>query len=503
MRILLTGATGYIGGRLAPLLLDAGHVVRCLTRSPDKLRDVDWAPRAEIVRGDALRRGDLDAAMDGVDLVYYLVHSIGSGQDFEAQDRLAAHNVAAAADAAGVGRIIYLGGLAPSTDQAASPHLASRAEVGQILLDGPVPAVVLQAGVIIGSGSASFEMLRYLTERLPVMVTPRWVTSRVQPIAVRDVLSYLLGAAGLPEGTNRRFDIAGPDILTYREMMQRYARNAGLRRRVIIPVPVLSPWLSSQWVNVVTPVPKALAQPLIESLRNSVVAAESDIDAFVDVDPIGFDDAVHLALARVRNLDVATRWSGATWPGAPSDPMPMDPDWSGGTAYRDERSRPVAAPPDAVWTVVEGIGGERGWYSWKLAWVVRGLVDRLVGGVGLRRGRRHPDRLNVGEAVDFWRVEELHRPRLLRLRAEMRLPGEAWLEFHVEPDPAGPGRTVLHQHALFLPRGLAGHLYWWSVLPFHGIVFEDMLRNLARAAERLPSPTADRGSADATAAQDR
>lgn len=484
VRILLTGATGYLGGRLAPLLLDAGHDVRCFTRDANKLRDVPWRDRVEVLEGDGQRRNDVDRAMEGIDLVYYLVHSIGAGSDFESQDRRAARNVADGATVAGVTRIIYLGGLAPDAYQVASPHLASRAEVGQILLDGPVPTVVLQAGVIIGSGSASFEMLRYLTERLPIMITPKWVTSRVQPIAVRDVLAYLLGAVGLPDGTNRRFDLGGPDVLTYREMMQRYALVAGLRPRIIIPVPVLSPWLSSQWVNVVTPVPKALAQPLIESLRNSVVARENDIAAFVDVSPIGFDEAVRLALVRIRDLAVATRWSGASWPGAPSDPMPLDPDWSGGTAYRDERSATVAAPPTELWHVVEGIGGERGWYSWRLAWAVRGLFDRLVGGVGLRRGRRHPDQLHVGEAVDFWRVEALDRPRLLRLRAEMRLPGEAWLEFRVEAHPERSGCSVLHQRALFVPRGLAGDLYWWSVVPFHGIVFEDMLRNLARAAER-------------------
>lgn len=482
MRILLTGATGYLGGRLAPLLLEAGHEVRCLTRDPGKLRDVEWADRVEVVRGDALSRDDMDRALDGVELVYYLVHAIGAGRDFAVRDRRAAQNLAGAAASAGVRRIIYLGGLAPSDGQAASPHLASRAEVGDILLAGPVPAVVLQAGVIIGSGSASFEMLRYLTERLPIMVTPRWVNSKVQPIAVRDVLSYLLGSAGLPENTNRRFDIAGPDILSYAEMMQRYAAIAGLRRRVILPVPVLSPWLSSQWVNVVTPVPKALAQPLIESLRNSVVAREHDIDQYVAVNPIGFDEAVRLALARIRNLDVATRWSGASWPGAPSDPMPTDPSWTGGSAYRDERTRVVSAEPEEVWPVIEGIGGERGWYSWTLAWAVRGFFDRLVGGVGLRRGRRHPDRLREGEPVDFWRVEAIDRPRLLRLRAEMRLPGEAWLEFRVCPGPA-PGTSVLEQRALFLPRGLAGHLYWWAVAPFHGIVFGSMLNNLGRAAE--------------------
>ena len=495
MRILLTGATGYIGGRLGPLLIDAGHQVRCLSRSPEKLRDVEWARSAEVVHGDALDRSDLARALEGVDLVYYLVHSIGGATEFESTDRLAATNLAETAAEAGVARIIYLGGLEPPADEEASPHLASRSEVGQILLDGDVPAVVLQAGVIIGSGSASFEMLRYLTERLPVMVTPRWVNSEVQPIAVRDVLSYLLGAADLPAATNRRFDIGGPDVLTYREMMQRYAAIAGLRRRVIIPVPVLSPWLSSQWVNVVTPVPKSLAQPLIESLRNSVRTKESDISAVVPIEPISFDESVRLALARVRNLDVATRWSGAGWSGAPSDPMPTDPAWSGGSAYRDERTRSVDAPVGAVWHVVEGIGGEHGWYSWALAWAIRGLFDRLVGGVGLRRGRRHPDELLTGEAVDFWRVEALERPTLLRLRAEMRLPGEAWLEFRVSPGDR-PGTSTLEQRALFLPRGLAGHAYWRLISPFHGIVFGDMIRNIARAAELRGDSTNHQGALD-------
>jgi hypothetical protein len=339
---------------------------------------------------------------------------------------------------------------------------------------------VLQAGVVIGSGSASFEMLRYLTERLPMMVTPRWVRSRVQPIAIRDVLAYLTGALSLAANTNRRFDIGGPDVMTYREMMQRYAHVAGLKHRIIIPVPLLSPWLSSQWVNVVTPVPKAIAQPLIESLRNNVVAHEHDIETLIPLELCPFDEAVHLALERTRQAEVATRWSGASWPGAPSNPMPTDPDWSGGTVYRDDRSLPVAVPVADLWWAVEGIGGDRGWYSFPLAWAVRGLLDRLAGGVGLRRGRRDPDRLALGDAVDFWRVEALERPRLLRLRAEMRLPGEAWLEFSTTTDEQEG--TVLHQHALFIPRGLAGHLYWWSVSPFHGIVFGAMIANLAKAA---------------------
>jgi uncharacterized protein YbjT (DUF2867 family) len=479
VRILVTGATGYLGGRLVPQLLDAGHEVRCLSRSAEKLRDVPWAGSVEVVEGDALDPAAFDRALRDVDAAYYLIHSIGTGPRFSESDRRAATTMAEAATRAGVDRIIYLGGLVP-TDGEASPHLASRAEVGQILLDGPVPAVVLQAGVVLGSGSASFEMLRYLTERLPVMVTPRWVDSRVQPIAVEDVLRYLVGALDLPAGTNRRFDVGGPDVLSYREMMQRYARLAGLGRRVVVPVPVLSPWLSSQWVNVVTPVPRALAVPLIESLRNSVVVSESDITRLVPFDPLPFDAAVERALASVRDGDVATRWADAAWPDSPSDPLPSDPAWSGGTVYRDERSTAVAAPVDAVWRAVEGIGGDRGWYSFPLAWSVRGLLDRLVGGVGLRRGRRHRDSLRVGEPLDFWRVEALERGRLLRLRAEMRLPGEAWLEFRIEETADGP--AMLHQRALFVPRGLLGHLYWWAVTPFHGVVFGSMLRNLAAAA---------------------
>ncbi|MET0884295.1 MAG: SDR family oxidoreductase [Acidimicrobiales bacterium] len=474
-----------MGGRLVPRLAEEGHEVRCLTRKPEKLAGVPWAEQVEVVAGDALDPTSLAEPMAGIEVVYYLVHSIGTGGHFEDTDRRAATNVAEAAKAAGVQRIVYLGGLVPGEDETASAHLASRAEVGQIFLDSGVPTVVLQAGVIIGSGSASFEMLRYLTERLPVMVTPRWVSSRVQPIAVRDVLTYLVGVLDVPEGTNRHFDVGGPDVLTYREMMGRYAAVAGLRHRVIIPVRVLSPWLSSQWVNLVTPVPKAIAQPLIESLRNSVVVQEDDITALVPADLLGFDEAVRLALEQIRTGDVATRWSGADWPGAPSDPMPTDPDWSGGTVYRDERSAPVDASVDQLWQAVEGIGGDRGWYSFPLAWAVRGLLDRLAGGVGLRRGRRDPDRTAVGEPIDFWRVETLERGKVLRLRAEMRLPGGAWLEFAITPDEGdGP---VLHQRALFIPRGLAGTLYWWSVWPFHGIVFGSMLRNLAKAAEAQPN----------------
>ncbi len=479
-KILITGATGYVGGRLAPLLIDAGHDITCLARDPSKFSGVPWRAKAAIVKGDVLDTTSLDQAMAGVDAIFYLVHSIGMSSDFSESDRRAAANVAVAAARAGVKRIVYLGGIVPPETEEVSKHLASRAEVGQIFLDSKVPAVVLQAGVIIGSGSASFEMLRYLTERLPAMVTPRWVDSRVAPIAIRDVLRFLVASLDLPSDTNRRFDIAGPEILTYREMMHRYARVAGLRRRLIVPIPVLTPRLSSHWVNIVTPVPKAIAQPLVESLRNSVVPREHDLQSMTGITPMGYDDAVKLALTRINEGSVQTRWSDASWPNAPSDPLPTDPEWAGGDIELDERDRHVDAPPAEVWKVIEGIGGERGWYSFPLAWAVRGFLDRLIGGVGLRRGRRDPDRLHVGEALDFWRVEELDRGHLLRLRAEMRLPGLAWLEFRVEPDGAG---SRIHQRATFRPRGIAGKLYWWSVWPFHGVVFEGMLRNMSRTAE--------------------
>ncbi|GAA3394146.1 SDR family oxidoreductase [Cryptosporangium minutisporangium] len=509
MRILVTGATGYIGGRLVPRLLEQGHHVRCLARTPAKLRDLPWASRIEIVQGDVTDPEVVRTAADGIDVLYYLVHSLGS-RGFDDLDRRAAETVAQAAADAGVRRIVYLGGLYPKgvPADALSPHLRSRTEVGRIFLDSPVPTVVLQAAVIIGSGSASFEMLRYLTERLPAMVTPRWVRNRVQPIAVRDVLRYLAACAHIepssisgqldddragesagrkgfiPDGVNRVFDIGGPDVLTYRDMMQRYARVAGLPRRVIVPVGVLSPKLSAQWVNVVTPVPRGIAIPLVQSLVHEVVCGEHDIADYVPDPPDGltpYEDAVDLALRRIREDAVETTWSWASTPGAPSDPLPSDPEWSGGSAYTDVRERVAAASPATLWRVVAGIGGENGWYSFPLAWSVRGWLDRLIGGAGLRRGRRDRDEIHVGEALDWWRVEEIEPGHLLRLRAEMRVPGRAWLELTVSPDPAG---SRYRQRAVFLPRGLVGHAYWLSIVPFHGIVFGGMVRNITRAAER-------------------
>jgi uncharacterized protein YbjT (DUF2867 family) len=490
---LVTGVTGYIGGRLVPELLAAGWRVRALARHPERLRGRPWADAVEIVRADATDAAELREAMAGVHVAYYLIHAMGSGTRFASLDRRTAVRFGKAAREAGVARIVYLGGLYPEGDL--SPHLESRKEVGEILLASGVPTTVLRAAVILGSGSASFEMLRYLTERLPVMIVPRWVHNRIQPIAIRDVLRYLVGSAGMPDDVNRGFDVGGPDVLTYADMMRRYAAVSALPRRLLIPVPVLTPSLSSHWVGVVTPVPAGLAKPLVGSLVHEVVCKEHDIARYVPDPPEGlidFERAVQLALRRVGDADVATRWSSASTPGAPSDPLPSDPDWAGGSLYVDERATAVHASPESLWSVIERIGGDTGWYSWSLAWRVRGWLDRLSGGPGLRRGRRSQSELAVGDSLDWWRVEEVDDLRLLRLRAEMRLPGLAWLDLVVEPgdvpdggpDDADDAATVFRQKAYFHPRGLVGHLYWAAVYPFQGVVLGGMQRNIARAAER-------------------
>jgi uncharacterized protein YbjT (DUF2867 family) len=481
---LVTGATGYIGGRLVPRLLDAGFQVRVFVRSPEKLIDVPWRDRVDIVVGDLSSPDALAQACRGVDVFYYLVHSMGQKGDFEKEELQGARNVATTAKNAGVSRIVYLGGLHPA-NQPLSKHLRSRAEVGDILLDSGVPTVALQAGVIIGSGSTSFEMIRHLTDVLPVMTAPKWVGNLIQPIAVRDVMYYLIKAADLPTTVNRTLDIGGPEVLKYSDMMNGYAVEAGMRERAILRLPVLTPYLASQWVNLVTPIPRTLAVPIIASLQHDCIMNEHDIDGLIPPPEgglTGYRRAVSLALGKMREGDIETSWQNASVEGAPSDPLPSDPDWAGHRVYLDVKTRHCDAPVENLWSIIESIGGDNGWYSLPVAWAARGFADKLVGGVGLRRGRSNPTHLHVGDAVDWWRVERLDHGRFLRLRAEMKVPGLAWLELSATPDEDGLGCRY-DQRAIFFPRGLAGRLYWLSILPFHAIIFNGMADRIVAAAK--------------------
>lgn len=478
---LVTGANGYIGGRLVPELLAMGYRVRVLARNASRVSQHAWADQVEITDGDAAEEKVLAEALRGVDVAYYLIHSLMLKTDFESDEINTAKLFASVAMTQSVKRIVYLGGIV-NDDHDLSPHMSARAGTGETLRNSGVPTIELRAGVVIGSGSASFEMLRNLSERLPFMVTPKWLKNRIQPIAVRDVLRYLVGAASIPDNISGIFDIGGPDVFTYAEMMKRYARVAGLRERIIIPLPVLTPKLSSGWVGLVTPVPYTLARRLVESLKHEVIAAPSQINELVPLPAVGltpFEEAVRLALVKIKNATVETRWSNASVPGAPSDPLPTDPDWAGGSLYKDVRVVRSHDDSNEVWKRIESIGGENGYSTATWAWQLRGFMDRMVGGVGLRRGRRDPHKLIVGDAVDFWRVEELIPGELLRLRAEMKMPGLAWLEFALTKD-AQTGETVLTQTATFAPKGLWGHVYWAMVYPMHGLVFPSMAKTALR-----------------------
>ena len=482
---LVTGATGYIGGRLIVELLKHGYRVRVLARNSERLKYHPWINQVEVFEGDAHNTDALAKAMAGVDVAYYLLHALMSKDDFEQEERDMAEGFGSIAKAASVSRIVYLGGII-APNEVMSPHLQARAETGEILRASGVPTIELRAGVVIGSGSASFEMLRYLTERLPIMTVPKWVNVRIQPIAVRDVLRYLVGAASIDSKISGAFDIGGPEIFTYKEMMQQYAEAAGLPRRIIIPVPVLTPRLSSGWVGLVTPVPYTLAKRLVASLRNEVIAGDDRIRSLIP-DAAGgltpFKKAVQLALTKIKDARVETRWTDASVPGTPSEPLPTDPDWAGGTLYRDVRIVHSPEKIEEVWKRVESIGGDNGYSLATWAWEVRGFIDKIFGGVGLRRGRRDPNHLQVGDALDFWRVEEIDRPKLLRLRAEMKMPGLAWLEFGLETDDE-TGGTVLTQVAIYAPKGLLGHAYWWAVWPMHGLVFPSMARIAAFGSKK-------------------
>lgn len=474
--IAVTGATGYIGGRLVPRLLEAGFRVRCLVRSPMKLRDRPWAshPQIEIVAADLSGEASTRASLQGCSAACYLVHSmISAGRDYAARDRDLASAFASAARDAGVARILYLGGLG-ETGEGLSEHLSSRREVETALASSGLPVTVFRAAMIIGSGSASFEILRYLVERLPLMVTPRWVHTPCQPIAVRNVIHYLVAALSTPETAGRTFDIGGPDILTYRQIMDIMGEELGVGRRLILPVPVLTPRLSSYWIHLVTPLHHDIARPLAEGLRNPVVCRDTRIRELIPQPLLTVREAIRSALRSTETGEAETTWSMA-------GPLPGDPDWAGGKVFKDLRRMPVRASASATFRTVCRLGGNHGWYA-NWLWQLRGLLDRIAGGPGLRRGRRNPDSLGLGEALDFWRVVGLEPPRLLRLRAEMKLPGEAVLEFRIQP--TGPETCELAQEARFRPRGLLGLLYWYLVWPLHAVVFQGMLRSLRQDAEQ-------------------
>jgi uncharacterized protein YbjT (DUF2867 family) len=454
-----------------------------------KLRSRPWSdnPLAELRAADALDEEALVAALRGAEAVYYLVHSMEPKTDFATVDREAAAGLARAAARAGVRRILYLGGLG-AEDSGLSPHLRSRAEVSQILASGSAAVTTLRAAMIIGSGSASFEMLRYLVDRLPVMITPRWISTPSQPVAIRNVLDYLIGCLEQPATTGKTYDIGGPEVLTYRELMEIYAQEAGLRKRWIFPVPVFTPRLSSYWIHLVTPVPAGLARPLAEGLKNPVICQERSIRDLLPVELLSCREAIRRAVRLHLQHDIETHWTDAGALPPEETVYPGDAAWSGGTVYHDCRTILVAASVDSTWQTILRIGGETGWYYGDLLWSIRGLMDKLLGGVGARRGRRDPHVVQVGDALDFWRVLAVLPRQRLRLLAEMKVPGLALLDFQVRA--AGPGMTEIEQTAWFAPSGLAGMLYWWAISPLHNLVFSGMLRGIARAtkAEVLRGP---------------
>jgi uncharacterized protein YbjT (DUF2867 family) len=465
MKILLTGATGYVGGRLLEALEAEGCEVRCLAREPSYARAI--AARTEVVRGDVLDADSLEAAFEDIDAAYYLIHSMGSQGDFEERDRQGARNFAEAARRAGVERIIYLGGLGAGSDL--SPHLRSRQEVGEILRAGGVPTLELRASIIIGSGSLSFELVRALVEKLPLMVTPRWVKVRAQPLAIEDLIAYLVASLGGP-AESRVYEVGGADQVSYGDIMREYAHQRGLRR-FTIPVPVLTPYLSSLWLGLVTPVYARIGRKLIDGVRNPTVVEDPSALERFSVRPRGIRNAIARALVNEDREFACTRWSDALSSGG-------DTGWWGeklGSRLVDSRVRTVSADASQAFAPIRRLGGEVGWYGSSALWRMRGFLDLLVGGVGSRRGRRDPEHLRPGDTLDFWRVEAVEPDRLLRLAAEMKLPGRAWLQFEVE---RGESSTEIRQTALFDPRGLFGLLYWYALYPVHQFVFDRLLQGI-------------------------
>ena len=481
--ILVTGVTGYIGGRLVPRLLDAGFRVRCMVRDASRLQGRAWRSRVEVVEGDVLRPDSLTEVMRGVSAAYYLVHSLGAGSDFSERDLRGARNFGSAAKSEGMQRIIYLGGLGDPATQL-SAHLRSRQQTGDALRESGVPITEFRAGVIVGSGSLSFEMIRYLTERVPVMICPRWVYTRIQPIAVRNVLDYLIEALRVPESACQILEIGGADVISYGEMLSFYAEVRGLRRW-LVPVPVLTPKLSSYWVHFVTPIPASIARPLIAGLRNEIIVRDNHARRlFPSIQPFDYRTAVKLALEKLDTHAVESAWSDSLST-SQGEAAPVTLTSHEGMII-ERRQRAVNAPADAIFRAFTGLGGSRGWLYMNWTWRIRGAVDRICGGVGLRRGRRDADDIRVGEALDFWRVEAIEPGRLLRLRAEMKVPGSAWLQFEVKSQDHDK-KPLLAQTAFFAPKGLLGLIYWYGLYPMHALIFRGMIRRLAARAEHLAS----------------
>jgi uncharacterized protein YbjT (DUF2867 family) len=476
-QVLVTGATGYVGGRLVPLLVERGYRVRVLARDRDRLEGRPWLDRVELVLGDVLDPATLPAALDGVHAAYYLIHSMGSHGNFGQRDLRAARNFAQAAAETGVARIIYLGGLGKPGSEL-SEHLRSRQETGAALREAGVPVTEFRASILVGSGSVSFEMIRSLTERLPVMICPRWVYTRTQPIAIDDALTYLVAALETPESQGQIIEIGGRDVLTYRDMMLTYARLRGLRR-FIIPVPLLTPRLSSYWVHLVTPIPSTIAQPLIKGLSVEVIVTDDRARRlFPQITPMDYETAVARALASLEAGEVETSWSDALV-SSQGDTRAFIFTTQDGMLI-EQRQCEVDVPASVVYAEFAALGGRKGWLAFNWLWRLRGVADRLAGGVGFRRGRRHPTSLRVGDAIDFWRVEAVEPDRLVRLRAEMKVPGRAWLQFQAET--LGATRTRLIQTAFFAPKGLLGLLYWYLLWPVHGFIFSQLIRKLAAEA---------------------
>ncbi len=482
--VLVTGATGYVGSRLIGYLIENGYHVRAMSRSIEKLKSRSWSDHqnVDLCCVDVFNLEDLKQATEGCFAVYYLVHSMYSiSQHYAEADRKAAENMRLAAEAVGVSQMIYLGGLGEDHEQL-STHLKSRIEVAKILSEGKVSVTVLRAAMIIGSGSVSFEILRYLVERLPIMITPKWLETPNQPIAIRNVLNYLVGVLGSDEALGRTFDIGGSQILTYQELMRIYAEVAGLPKRWIIPVPVLTPRLSSYWIHLVTPVPASIARPLAEGLKYPVICRENEIKKIVSQDLLDCRKAIELALQCYTIDQVVSHWTDAGAMSPIEVTMEGDPEWAGGTILKDFRQKEVNANADEVWFFITRIGGETGWYHANFLWIIRGVLDRWFGGVGLRRGRRHRVEILPGDALDFWRVLQVVVDKKLSLSAEMKLPGKAMLKFEIE---AVEGKTILKQTAVFHPKGLWGLIYWYSIYLLHNYIFQGMLDDIAGRAEAL------------------